>query len=340
MKKSLLALAVLGAFAGVASAQSSVTIYGLIDESISKGNGGTSVNGGTLGASKAYQVRDNSSGSRLGFRGNEDLGGGWSAQFLLEHRFNPDTGAQNNATSFWQGGSYVQLTNASAGSVYLGRWYTPSFWINFKADPFAYAGISSVSVLGLGGVGVGFFGSAGNTVRTANTIGYKTPNLGGFTVNLATGLGEAAAGAGRQDGVNFEYAGGPLWLGGAYERIKGGAATIAGNKVLNFGAAYDFKVIRPLFYIAKSEAGTNNNREDDIISLGLTAPIGAGVLKALVLQRTTDNPPAAESKLRKYSIGYDYFLSKRTRVYADVAQVKETGLTTNRAYALGVRHEF
>ncbi len=82
MKKSLLALAVLGAFAGVASAQSSVTLYGRVDLSAGKGAG---VEQNSLA---------NGSGSRFGVRGVEDLGGGLQALFNIEHRFNADTGAQ------------------------------------------------------------------------------------------------------------------------------------------------------------------------------------------------------------------------------------------------------
>src|SRR5687768_3851499 len=119
MKKSLLALAVLGAFAGAASAQSSVTIYGSVDMAVMKSNGGTAGNNGNPnGTTKAWTLNQ-SNGSRLGFRGNEDLGGGLSAQFQIEHRFTPDDG--NAATPFWAGRSYVQLSSASAGRVYLGR---------------------------------------------------------------------------------------------------------------------------------------------------------------------------------------------------------------------------
>ena len=84
MKKSLLALAVLGAFAGAASAQSSVTLYGRLDLSVNKGVGQTAKN------------LSNGSGSRFGVRGSEDLGGGMSALFNLEHRFDADTGASQN----------------------------------------------------------------------------------------------------------------------------------------------------------------------------------------------------------------------------------------------------
>jgi predicted porin len=128
MKKSLLALAVLGAFAGAASAQSSVTIYGTVDLAVAKSNGGNANNptqGGINTQSNSYQVIQGHA-NRLGFRGNEDLGGGLSAQFQIEHRLTPDDGAAANP--FWAGRSYIQLSSATAGRVYLGRDYTPAFW--------------------------------------------------------------------------------------------------------------------------------------------------------------------------------------------------------------------
>jgi len=356
MKKSLLALAVLGAFAGVASAQSSVTIYGIIDQSVAKGNGGTAGTGGVaaLGTSEAWQVRDGGPGSRLGFRGNEDLGGGLSAQFLIEHRFSPDTGSTNTGTqpaaasAFWFGGSYVQLTSKAAGSVYFGRWYSPVFWISLKTDPFGYGGIAQVGALTFANytnpsaVGLG--------ARTTNTVGYKTPNLGGFTANVAVGLGEAGT-AGRDVGVNAEYTAGPIYAGIAYDKINAGTSTfgattgaVDGNSLVNAGFAYNFGVVRPMVSYAKSKTRTGSAVNSDALSFGLTAPVGPVVIKAQYTQRNTDAAPlagvAADVKLKKLGVGIDYFLSKRTKVYLDGAQVKETNLTTNSAFALGVRHDF
>src|SRR5574343_1377129 len=99
MKKSLIALAVLGAFAGVASAQSSVTIYGKLN----------------IEAGKAIGSEDKTlmdvAGSRLGFKGVEDLGGGLAATFGIEHRFNPQDG-NSNSTRFWNGYSKVGVKGA------------------------------------------------------------------------------------------------------------------------------------------------------------------------------------------------------------------------------------
>ncbi|MCR5885497.1 porin [Rhizobacter sp. J219] len=358
MKKSLLALAVLGAFAGVASAQSSVTIYGIVDQSVAKGNGGTAggaaAQWGTGASSDVWQVRDGGPGSRLGFRGNEDLGGGLSAQFLIEHRFSPDTGNTNTGTqaaaasTFWFGGSYVQLTSKAAGSVYFGRWYSPAFWVSLKTDPFGYGGIAQVGALTFANysnpsaVGLG--------ARTTNTVGYKTPNWGGFTANVAVGLAEGTT-VGRDVGVNVEFTSGPIYAGLAYDEVSGGPTTFSattgavdGNSLIVAGFAYNFGFIRPMVSYAMSETRTNSLVDTDALSFGLTAPAGPGLIKAHYTMRNTDAAPLAgvpsDVKLKKFGIGYDYFLSKRTKVYLDYAQVKETSLTNNSAFALGVRHDF
>lgn len=361
MKKSLLALAVLGAFAGVASAQSSVTIYGVVDQGIARTNGGTAGNnflGATDGVSEAWKVRE-SRGSRLGFRGNEDLGGGLSAQFLIEHRFSPDTGAVNGGAlgTFWNGGSYVQLTSAAAGSVYLGRWYTPAFWVNLKTDPFGYDGVGSIGSRGF----AGFLtpGPTGPGVRTSNTVGYKTPNLGGFTANLAVGLAEGST-VGRDTGFNAEYTAGPIYAGLGYEKVSGGPGTpnvpatppavnplvgnaIDGNSLVNVGFAYNFGVVRPIVYFARSKTGTNNASTNKIMAFALTAPVGPGMVKAAFYRYDPQGDDNSEDKL---GLGYDYFLSKRTRLYADVGFTKKDAPaasvqpSNNTAYNLGVRHDF
>lgn len=325
MKKSLLALAVLGAFAGVASAQSSVTIYGRVDQGVVKGNGGTAANQGANGTSEAWQLKQ-SSGSRLGFRGNEDLGGGLSAQFLIEHRFTPDNGAAD--AIFWAGSSYVQLTSTAAGSVYLGRTYVPAFYVSLKMDPFGYDGVGQVGAKGF----ANYLATGG--VRTANTVGYKTPNLSGFTANAAVSLGEGALA--RDTGLNAEYTAGPIYVGLGYDKLTGGGA-VDGNSLVNFGAAYNFGFVRPMFYFARSKTGVGSAATNKMISGALTAPIGPGVLKAVYYRL---DPEGDNNTQNKVGVGYDYFLSKRTRLYADVGFGKEDNRTNNRAYNLGVRHDF
>ena len=256
MKKSLLALAVLGAFAGAASAQSSVTIYGLLDLAMTKGNGGTAPNPGANGTSKAYIMKQSSS-SRLGFRGNEDLGGGLSAQFQIEHRFTPDDGAAANP--FWAGRSYLQLTSAAAGSVYLGREYDPAFWPAVKSDPFGWDGVGQVSSMQYARYAdVG----SGSSVRTSNTVGYKSPNLGGLTFQAAVALGEGAAGIGRQQGFNVEYGGGPIYAAMGYMKTSDGATD--GNSLINLAFHYNFGFVKAIAYYARAKTNLRPGHEQGL----------------------------------------------------------------------------
>jgi predicted porin len=341
MKKSLLALAVLGAFAGVASAQSSVTIYGLLDQGVYKGNGGTaalpggaagSANPGANGTSEAWQLKQ-AAGSRLGFRGNEDLGGGLSAQFHIEHRFTPDDGAA--ATPFWAGRSYVQLTSTAVGSVYLGREYTPEFWIMVKSDPFGWDGVGQVSALQQAGFAAT---NGGSSVRTSNTVGYKTPNLGGLTANAAVGLAEGVATANRHQALNVEYSGGPIYAGVAYAKLTEGQASTDGNSIINAAFHYNFGVAKAIVYAAraKTNAGNDSNK---VVELAATANLGPGVLKAAVARL---DPQGDDNSVTKLGLGYNYFLSKRTNLYLDFGHAKSdvAGQTKNTAYALGVKHTF
>ena len=333
MKKSLLALAVLGAFAGVASAQSSVTIYGLLDLAVTKGNGGTAPadsNPGGNGLSRAYIMKQSAS-SRLGFRGTEDMGGGLSAQFQIEHRFTPDDGAAANP--FWAGRSYVQITSAAVGSIYMGREYTPAFWPAVKTDPFGWDGVGQVAT-----AQYARFRSASSAVRTANTGGFKSRSFGGVTVQAAVALGEGNT-VGRDIGFNVEYAGGPIYAGFGYEKINDGPAIQADNQMINFGGAYDLGFVRPAIYFAQAKTGVNGVDKNKSAMFALTAPIGAGKLK-FAYNRL--DPQGTSNNETHIGVGYDYALSKRTNLYVDYGQGKSqvAGLTVNRAAAVGMKHTF
>jgi predicted porin len=333
MKKSLLALAVLGAFAGVASAQSSVTIYGLLDQAVMKSNGGTASNPGAP-AGSAYQVAQ-SAGSRLGFRGNEDMGGGLSAQFQIEHRFSPDTGAVGNTDSFWQGRSYVQVTSAAVGSVYMGREYTPAFWPAVKSDPFGWDGVGQIGSKAWAGYLTPNAGQ-GSGVRTSNTVGFRSASFGGLTIQAAAGLSENST-TGRTNGFNIEYGGGPIYAGLGYESVTNGTQNKQG--VVNGAFHYDLGVVKLMAYGVSAKVGTNGNTKNKMFSFGVRAPIGPGVLKGQVYRF---DPQGNTNNETKFGIGYDYSLSKRTNLYVDFGQAKSdvTGTTNNRAAALGMKHTF
>ena len=119
-RAGLLAAVLLGA-AGAAPAQSNVGIYGIVDQGITKANNGTTP-GSLLPGRAAPDVWTVKAGntSRLGFRGQEDIGDGLYARFQIEHRFAADTGTPSNAV-FWLGRSVVAVGSKRWGEVYLGR---------------------------------------------------------------------------------------------------------------------------------------------------------------------------------------------------------------------------
>ena len=178
MKKSLLALAALTAFAGVASAQSSVTLFGIVDLSVN------SVKNGSV--SQKLQSSDQLNSNRLGFRGVEDLGGGLRAGFWIEGAMSPDTGGTGQT---WQRRSTVSLMGGF-GEVRLGRDYTTSFWNKTVFDPFGTNGLGSElnveSTLGSG---------ATTLVRANNAVSYFLPAMGGIygQVQVAAGVGRHRA---------------------------------------------------------------------------------------------------------------------------------------------------
>lgn len=338
MKKTLVALAVLGTFAGAASAQSSVTMYGLLNVAVTKQNGGTAnITQLTPGAAgDAWRLQDFAT-SRLGFRGTEDLGGGLSAQFNFEHRFAPDTGAQSNPNAFWQGRSFVQLTQAGVGSVYLGRDYTPIFWVQLKTDPFGNDGIAQS---GSGATYAGYTtpDPSGNGARSSNTVGFKTASFGGLTVQAAVSLSENTQN-GRNMGLNVEYTAGPIYAGVGYETIKDGVND--GLGLINAGVSYDFGVAKLMGYYGRSTtrtAGTlRGENRNHVWSLGATAKAGPGVVKAMYYKL---DPRFANNTRQKLGVGYDYFLSKRTNLYVEGVYGKEDARSNKNAFGVGVKHLF
>ena len=171
MKKTLLALAVLGAFAGTASAQSSVTLSGMVDAGI-KRQGTATGNDWSFGGSQSGY-------NNFTLSGNEDLGGGMKAFFSLNHRFNIGNGANNSPTNgpangdvFWRQ-ALVGL-GGGFGDVRLGRFLMPLQDMNGGFDPF---GTGTVASTHTGGIAA--------TIRSNSTIYYRSPSLGGLSVHVA-----------------------------------------------------------------------------------------------------------------------------------------------------------
>ena len=210
MKRSLLALAALGTFASVASAQSSVTVFGVVDLAVT-----TQTSGG-----KRLVTEDTSqaSSSRLGFKGVEDLGGGLSAGFWLEAGMNNNTGtgAETGGGLGFNRRSTVSLVSSTLGEIRLGHDYAPSFWNTVIFDVYGANGIGEGDNIALAStLGSG----AGTAARVNNSVAYFLPsNIGGVYGRVTVAPSEAVAGQKYAGGL-IGWAGGPIEVAGAYGEI-------------------------------------------------------------------------------------------------------------------------
>jgi predicted porin len=352
MKKSLIALAVLGAAAGAASAQNNVTVYGVVDAGIAYTNNGNPA-GKTLSENSGMQ-----SGSRLGFKGSEDLGGGLSAIFTLENGFNVDDGTMGNGGRLFGRQAWVGL-NGDFGTVKLGRQQTALYGALLQVDPFQINLAGNAQKV----FGYGLY-AADPLSRTDNTVSYATHNIAGFSGSLSYGFGEKAGdnSAGRNIGVGAAYANGPINVQFAYQ--KSNTAALTGAPATTFGAAsadlkaafiggtYDFGVAKAHLAYADNKielAGTS--QKDRNWLLGVSAPVGAaGTVMASYVRN--DVKDIDQGKSNQYALGYSYAMSKRTNLYTSYSYLKNdnrvslnaytgaTGGESVRLFNVGVRHQF
>jgi predicted porin len=335
MKKSVLALAVLGAFAGVASAQSSVTMFGVVDLNVmSVDNNDRTYSMGT----------DGMSSSRLGFRGVEDLGGGLKASFWLEMGLAADTG---NGTAKWGNGarsddalvfnrrSTVSLSNAW-GELRLGRDYTATFWSWTVFDPFGTNGVGSSTNLALGqDLSTALAGTTyGTLVRANNMVQYILP-AGVFGPGLY-GQVQVAAGEGAPGnkywGGRIGYAAGPFDVAVAYgDNDCLDAACNADLINWNIGGSWNFGFMKLSGFFSTIEASGRGNNEftRENWFVGVSAPFGQWNFKASYGGTNADGSgiarPLDGADATQWAIGADYNLSKRTALYGTWSSIDNDG---------------
>jgi predicted porin len=340
-RKSLLAIAALAAFAASAApaqAQSSVTLYGLIDAGISYANHSTA---GT-GSSKIFKYDDGvSQGSRWGLRGAEDLGGGLKAIFTLESGFNSGNGTLGQGGAEFGRQAYVGISKSDVGSVTLGRQY--SFSTDYLGGSYSIGGqtvagnyayhINDVDQL--------------TSSRINNSIKFSSANFYGVTFGGMYGFSNAAGafsgspttttagvttqGSSRAYSFGLNYASGPFSIGAAYTDIHfPGSATPAfstsianvatgGSKDLRtFGIGANYKIAAATLFAlwtntrfeAISGATSKFNAYEAGAKYAFTPAVTAGL--GYTYMKLTD---AAQGKWQQVDASVDYALSKRTDVY-------------------------
>lgn len=348
MKKSLIAFAALATIAGAVSAQSSVTLYGRIDLAVGKAIG-----------TEAKAI-NNGSGSRLGVRGVEDLGGGMSAFFNVEHRFNADTGAQSaapvaaGATSnaaplsrFWTGRSIVGL-QGGFGKVTLGREYTTAFLQSqLIADPWGWDTVAS----GIPGAGLNQLLTGGDIARVRNdsSLTYNF-SAAGFSVGAQVAEATDTINNFAKKPFNFalNYAAGPMSLGFGYEKTGqvGVGATGEAAKWMTVNGSFNLGAVKLGALLGKGNSAAGADHKAWMLTA--VAPMGQGELRGSYGKLTADPVAGADVTVAKgFAVGYHYALSKRTTVYADYARNTGTGSATyglvngeENGYNFGVKHNF
>ena len=368
MKKTLIAMAALGAMAGVAHAQSSVTLYGLVDAYI--GQTSRQVDS-TIVASRVAKLKQNvvngsgQNNSRWGLRGTEDLGGGMKALFVLEGGFQPDTGAF--ATISNQGGglfgrqAWVGLSSGF-GTVGLGRQY-PAYDDLRGATNMIYDS-NFATTAAVWGTGVQDYQN-----RSSNSIKYTSPDFAGFSGAVTYGLGEnktATTDAENVAAVHIKYANGPLLVGFAHQREKqvastagslfgagaavgvaAGPATFNATRKYNLlGASYDFGVAKltAQYNQAKGETSATTSAKDKEFNVGVSVPFGAAALAA-GYSRSKSDAAGNNNRGTGVSLLGTYALSKRTNLYTGflVTKVESANAATETkasTFGLGVKHLF
>jgi len=308
MKKSLLALAVLGAFAGTASAQSSVTLFGIIDlgyRNVENGN-----------TSQSQMSQDGINSSRLGVRGIEDMGGGLRAGFWLEGSINPDTGTPSGQT--WQRRSTVSLIG-NWGELRLGRDYTPGFWNTTIFDPFGTNGVGAFT-----NISINPAGAAGNSiyVRANNSVGYfLPPNLGGFYGQVMFNAGENVPYAKMQYAFRLGWAGGPFNV--AFSSQKSDDSPDFTHN--NLAGSWNFGFATLMAQYDTVELGA---RDATIYLIGAVIPLGQGEIHVSYVNGDQSGGGFDANDADQFAIGYVYNLSKRTALYATYSQLSNDGTGT------------
>ncbi len=330
--------------AAAAQAQSSVQLYGLIDASV-----GTFQ---TAGGKKITRMDSgNMSTSYLGFKGTEDLGGGLRASFALDSFLLVDSGGATRVPgvdAFWARNAWAGVSGGF-GSLKFGRMGTPLFVstliFNAWGDSFGYS--PAIRQYFSAPYGTPVVGDTGWN----NAIGYTTPNMGGLSANVLYALGErGATSKGNNLSANVLYFGGPLAFTAAWQSVKTqgtlgraisafpGFAEQTGWQV---AGSYDLKAVK--FSVQYGEVETDAVADVKVKNTHLSAsvPIGAGkVLATYGLGKISTQGVSASRESKMFTIGYDYYLSKRTDIYALYMNDKYTALSSGNTLAAGIRHTF
>lgn len=342
MKKPILSLAML-TVCGCASAQSSITMFGVVDVGASyfKGNG-QSVTG-------LHNSGDLT--SRLGFRGVEDLGSGLKLSFWLESPFEPDSGSAKGTgyNGFTFGARSTVSITGGWGELRLGRDTSRAYEEIARYDPFLQAGVGELFA----------FGMDGSPLRYSNMLAWFSPTVSGFRGAISYGLGSNSGEAngdtyipkaGRYLSGSASYDSGPLSVTLALEEMDGpitpGVTSLVASEInaadffskersAALAASYDFgaaKVVGILRQQRNDFSGSRKQRKTNSANLGAVIPVSA--VDTFKLAYNYYDMSDVEGKSQQLSLGWVHSLSKRTALYGTYSHMKNGG---QQAFSLSVK---
>jgi predicted porin len=308
MKKIAIAAAMIAA--SVSAQSQSVTVYGVVDAYAASNSGTNEVGSGGITT------------SRLGFRGTEVLGNGFSAQFQLEQELNADTGAVGSPQFGRQ--AWVGLSSYTLGQVRLGRDWT-------AYDDFA-SKFNNTANLNAGSANVG----AGYTASVGNQIKYISPTMAGVQGSVGYSGSERGTEA-KVTSVQATWTRGAVAMGAAAQRDRG---TVAESQHSMLGASWDLGAAQLTGTVGSARRGAARDRN---MQAGVAVPMGVLTAYAGVARSVTDTAGTRTGSTNAANVLMTYSLSSRTTAYTGYRMVssKTAGIRSDDKLALiGVRHSF
>ena len=339
MNRSICAAAVAAAasLCSIQAAAQTAILYGLIDASGSRTK--------DVDANRQWRLDDgNLQRSFIGFRGSEDLGGGLRAVFRLESYLRVDRGSagRDNGDPFWAREASVGLSGAF-GTTVLGRTETPLYRATINFNPFGESvGFSPSARQYFGARGVVVGDSRWNNSLSYNNNASDSP----LRIMVAANAAEDPPGvptSGRNYGGSIAYITGPFAATIVAERIRNSPLAVPGGfdrqVAIHIGATYDFSIVRVYGQVGRVKTEASVDDQAIMYQLGLAVPIGNSLILASYGNSHVKSTVRAVTD-RMTSIGYDYFLSKNTDIYAVAMIEKLTFSSSGNGFAGGVRLRF
>jgi len=323
------------ALSSAALAQSSVTLFGLVDLSVRQLDNG--------GVRQTQLANDGLGASRLGVRGVEDLGGGLSAGFWLESQVRADTG-QANDLRFWHRRSTVSLLGDGLGELRLGRDSLPTWTAVGDFDVFFQNGIGDTTTT------YAVLGGVDTRARADNLVAYFLPSFGGLYGQLSVAAGEGTPGR-KYTGGRIGYRSGPFDVTAAYGQTE---VTTDDVELIVVSGSYEFAMLR---LTGIFQEATYQDDTDTRYTIGASMPFGLAVLRASYTHTDGSGPVIGNRDADSFALGGIYNLSRRTALYATYATIDNQGTANftvgsisgstmprteerSQGFEFGVRHSF